>query len=565
MEALRTEYPRPDFRRSAESFVCLNGEWSFRIGEGNDHPLKINVPFAPESELSGICRTGFMKEVSYEREFEVKKEEGRRILLRFGAVDYIARVYINSAFVGYHRGGYTPFFFDIGGFVSDGKNTLTVDVFDDTRDPSQPSGKQSPEEENRGCFYTRSTGIWQTVWLEYVEDTYIENAKITPDAVNGNVYLRVNANQNASGLTLCAHVLLDGNDICEGSAIFSGRTALLALNVRDLKYWDIGSPVLYDLKLELGNDSVDTYFGFRTIETKGNRVLLNGRSVFQRLVLDQGYYPDGIYTAKDVFEIEDDIRLAMEAGFNGARLHMKVFEPYAAYYADRIGYLLWCEYPSWGLDDSQRFVLDSMLGEWVEAVVRDCNHPSVIGWCPFNETGLKRNENAFRALRSVTKEIDPHRLYIDTSGYVHSSGLADVYDVHNYEPEPEKFALDMESVTEIPESGRINFPDEDCGREGQPYFVSEYGGLLWDIDGTDGSGWGYGSSVDSIGSAYERMDGLTREMLTNPNICGFCYTQLTDVMQEKNGIYTFSRKRKFDSEKLRSIFSAPAEIEKTDR
>ena len=576
----RPEYPRPSMKRPEDSWQNLNGEWEFLIDEENTsseekmlseekYPLKINVPFAPECKLSGIEKTGFMKSVWYRREFEVKNT-GVRTLLHFGAVDYIAKVWINGKKAGEHRGGYTPFVLDITKLVKSGINTVTVNAYDDTRSKLQPTGKQAMTLENTGCRYTRTTGIWQTVWIEYVPDVYIESLKLTPDVPNGRLRIRAALGGAkggaASGMTVCARASLEGVFAGSGAANVTGDTAEFEIVIPSARLWTPDDPALYDIAVSLSADGkkadeVISYFGMRKVEIKGHAIELNGKPYFQRLVLDQGFYPDGIYTAPDVTDMEKDILLSMKAGFNGARLHMKIFEPYTAYYADKLGYILWAEYPNWGLDDSNPAALEAMLGEWLESVERDYNHPSIVGWCPFNETESIRDKYIYPIVKAATKAIDPYRPFIDTSGYVHVPGAADVYDCHNYEQDPEKFASFFEDFKNGAGDPYVNPDDNNAGYEGQPYFVSEYGGTHWDIEVNGIDGWGYGKAPESINEFYDRIEGLTRALTSNPNMCGYCYTQLTDVMQEKNGIYTFDRKEKFDSEKLKSIFGAPAAIE----
>ncbi len=567
----RPEYPRPRLVR--DNWLNLNGEWQFEKDLSNtgnekmraffnreDFKEKIIVPFAPESKLSGIEYVDFMDAVWYRREFTVPDEwKNGRILIHFGAVDYFSKVWINKQFAGKHTGGYTPFELDITKLITEGTNAVTVYAFDDTRNNLQPTGKQSNLYNNYGCLYTRSTGIWQTVWLEYVPDTYITKVKMTPDVDNGYLNVELLLNQRFDG-EVTADVSFEGKPVTVAKANIGGRSAVFGIKIEEPHLWSLESPNLYDVEFTVGEDKVRSYFGMRKVRIRGKAIEINDKPVFQRLVLDQGYYPDGIYTAPADDDLKKDIELSKAAGFNGARLHMKVFEPRTSYWADRLGYLLWGEYPNWGCNEGNPAALLSVLPEWLEAVERDYNSPAIVGWCPFNETGSNPNrEITFRTLYNVTRAIDPMRPIIDTSGYTHVK--TDVYDVHDYDQNPETFKNRYMPLVTGEGKVFVNNPDVEK-YEGQPYFVSEFGGTHWDIDKDGSEGWGYGANPEDLEEALTRIEKLISALLENPSICAFCYTQLTDVMQEKNGIYSFDRRPKFDNERLRKTISAKAAIEK---
>ena len=566
MQIPRPEYPRPDLRRG--EWLNLNGEWEFEKDPGNSGLAQrfynreklsgtILVPFAPESSLSGIGDIDFMQSVWYRRAFAVPRgwREGGRVLLHFGAVDYRAEVWVNGKEAGCHVGGYTPFVLDVTELLRDGENALVVSAFDDTRSRLQPSGKQSDRYENYGCMYTRSTGIWQTVWLEHVPDVYIRKLRLTPDVDNECLHILALLNADAGGRELTAQVGFDGQGVSAARARATGTYVQLMLPVPNPRLWGPGEPQLYDLALRIGDDHVESYFGMRKVELKNGAILINGVPVFQRLVLDQGYYPEGIYTAPSDEALKRDIDLSMAAGFNGARLHMKIFEPRLLYHADRKGYLLWGEYPNWGLDETDPRALLSILPEWLEALERDYNHPAIVGWCPFNETGKFRLAALFRAVYDVTKAFDPTRPVIDSSGYVHE--ITDIYDVHDYDQNPETFRARYAGLA----NGEVfrNHPDVEKYK-GQPYFVSEFGGIYWSGP-RENDGWGYGRRPADKEEFYRRYEGLVSALLENPNICAFCYTQLTVVLQEQNGIYTFDREAKFDMERIRAATSRKAAVE----
>lgn len=572
----RSEYPRPRLVR--KNWECLNGEWQFEIDDGNSGKErrlfeaeslkdKILVPFAPESKLSGIEHTDFMSSVWYRKTLEVNKNElnNKRLLLNFGAVDYFTEVWVNGISVGTHKGGYTPFSFDITDVVKDGNNIISVNAIDDTRSDLIPSGKQSTEYYNGGCSYTRTTGIWQTVWTETVSDIYVQKLKITPDPDNEKVYIELYLNKEGSkdGTAEASF----GNEKHTAEFKITGRQATVCIDIPNPKLWNIGAPNLYDLHVKINDgDEFTSYFGMRKIELDGYKFRINGKSVFQRLILDQAFYPDGIYTAPTDEDLKKDIELSMAAGFNGARMHMKIFEPRFSYWADKLGYILWGEYPNWGLDVSKPEALPAMLSEWTEAVERDYNSPAIIGWCPFNETWFGVCADIFKTVYAVTKAIDKTRPICDSSGGEHV--ITDIFDYHDYQQDPEIFRKTYADFAEKdvePPVPKLRDWERSLNHKyipGQPYFVSEFGGTRFTAGENGTKGWGYGKAVENTEEFYERFEGLTKVLLEHPKMFGYCYTQLTDVFQELNGIYTFDRKPKFDPERLKKIQSLEAAIEK---
>lgn len=560
----RLDYPRPQFFR--QPWFSLNGRWEFEIdpdGSGKDkgwhsgHEFRrrICVPFAPESSLSGIGERGFLPSVWYRRHFTVPPQmRGKRLLLHFGAVDYEAQVWLNSEYLGSHSGGYTPFQFDITAFVKPSvENELVVWAKDDLHSGLQPSGKQSKEPESHGCVYTRSTGIWQTVWLEAVPEAHLAAVRIWPDANKGEVRVEVDAPAGAPLFE--AEVLSKGDRVAHYTAYLPAGSHFGTLQLPHARPWSPADPFLYDLVLRIRDgqrvDEVHSYFGLRTVSIDGDRILLNGRPVFLRFVLDQGYYPDGIYTAPANSALKRDITLSQKMGFNGARLHQKVFEPGFLHWADRLGYMVWAEFPDWGCEISPgpaAFAAQAnFLREWKEAVLRDLSHPCVVAWVPFNETTIPGRHDAefLREVYQVTHSMDPTRPVVDTSGYTHVE--TDIWDVHDYDQNPETFAARYRAFTE--------------GR-GQPVVVSEYGGIWWlPEDARVEGSWGYGDRPKSRAGFIARFKGLTRALLNNRHIAGFCYTQLCDVEQETNGLLTYGRRLKFPSRAIRGIVAAPAAIE----
>ncbi|MFE7856173.1 glycoside hydrolase family 2 protein [Streptomyces sp. NPDC057403] len=599
-EPPRPEYPRPQFRRDA--WLNLNGEWQFEIDRSDtglergltDRDLadRILVPFCPESELSGIGETDFLEAVWYRRTVTVPAEwADARVLLHFGAVDHDTTVWADGREVARHRGGFTPFTADLGDVARAGEEVTVVVRARDSRHGVQARGKQATWYANSHCHYTRTTGIWQTVWLEPVPRTVaLRRPRITPDLATGSFLIELPLSANVAGHRVRATLGdADGTVVTAEGRADLDLCPRLVLTVPDdrRRTWSPDDPHLYDLALEvLGPDGsvVDTarsYAGLRSVSVRGKELLLNGERVFQRLVLDQGYYPDGLMTAPSDAALRRDIELGIAAGFNGARLHQKVFEERYLYHADRLGYLVWGEFGDWGCevgvrDDNQRPDA-SFITQWLEALERDHSHPSIVGWCPLNETyqnlhdRLTVLDDVTRGMFLATKQADPTRPVIDASGYAHRVPETDVYDSHCYEQDPARFAKIMDGLAEDrpyvntgPEGRTWNVP-----YRGQPYFCSEFGGIWWDPEaaaaaGDDaGTSWGYGERPRTEEEFVERFRGLTGVLLGDPGMFGYCYTQLTDVFQERNGVYRFDRSEKADTALLRAAQLRPAAYEDT--
>ena len=573
----RPEHPRPDAFR--ENWATLNGEWQFEIDDqadgesrglvsGHDLASKIIVPFCPESKLSGIGHYGIMKHVWYRRTFELPAAmRGQRVLLHFGGVDYQAVVWLNGQRAGTHIGGDTAFVFDITKLLRDGANELVVQVFHDVASGNQPTGKQT-HTVSEGCVYTRTTGIWQSVWLEAVGSTFVEDFSVVPDPDRSRVLIDASVNGEDQGLMLTATAFADGRKVGQDSCPASWRANHLVVPLAKKKLWAPGSPFLYDLKFTLTHDGktvdeVASYFGLRKVSIAGRAILINDQRVFQRLILDQGFYPDGVWTAPSDDELKADIERSLAAGFNGARLHQKVFEPRYLYWADKLGYLVWGEFPNWGFNYRPENYAN-YLAEWTEELQRDRNHPAIIGWCPFNETPHEAGELQQIVWRQ-TKAIDPTRPVLETSGWAHTIPQAEVRDDHDYNQVPASFKQRWDDFfaggEPLRAPGRYGAkaapPRVDLG---VPFMVSEFGGTVW---GNQQTGWGYGAGPKDLEDFYSRYAGLVDALLDNPNLFGFCYTQLTDVEQEHNGLYYYDRRPKFDLKRLHAITAREAAYEKT--
>jgi len=585
----RPEHPRPQFQR--DSWLNLNGPWDFAVDFGQSGEAKgwsenpsglgqsIFVPFCPESLLSGVQYIDFMPSVWYHRVLDIPNDwAGKRILLHFGAVDYHCKAWVNGTLVGQHYGSSSSFTFDITDALASKDNNLIVCANDDTRSGDQPKGKQCPDLFSRGCHYTRTTGIWQTVWLEAVPESRIDSVRVVPD-LDSSRFVLTPAFKNAHRNHTFRAVLSNGQEEVAVSTMPATNGASMSLRIKDPQPWCPSDPHLYDLRLELCDgdtviDTVNSYAGLRKFHIEGHKFYLNNKPIFLRFVLDQGFYPDGIWTAPTDESLKTDIEKSLAVGFNGARLHQKVFEERFHYWADKLGYLTWGEYCDWGMNFSSAQAVHNQQREWREIVMRDLNHPSILAWTPYNETRggatnhFEAHRKAVQETYDLTKSLDPSRPCHDTSGYVHV--CTDIYTVHDYEQDPAKFKETYAPVSPADwENTPIRFPDLCVPYQGQPYVVDEYGGTWWDANATEDeqaadrqSSWGYGKRPTDIEEVYHRIEELTAALTNHPNIAGYTYTQLTDVEQEQNGIYTYDREEKFDSERLKKYFGAPAAIEK---
>jgi beta-galactosidase/beta-glucuronidase len=576
----RHEHPRPDRKRDA--WINLNGTWDFEIDnakvgvfkkyfERDSLNEKIIVPFSAESCLSGLGYTDFMNAVWYRRDIDVPAEwNGKRVILHIDASDYKTTVYVNGKRIGTHSGGYTSFAFDITDSLKESGNYVTVYAEDDIRAGIQFSGKQSTLLHSHGCSYTRTTGIWQTVWLEAVEKAHTISYKTYSNISDPSVTIETVVSDAAVGGKLTIKALYEGKEVGSATSDIKSRSTYVNIALSEKHLWEPLQGRLYDLVFEVEKDGktdvMNGYFGLREVAlTREKGLQINGKTVFGRFVLDQGFYPDGIITAPSDEALIFDIEASIACGFNGARLHQKVFEPRFFYHADRLGYMVWAEAGNWGFDHTEFANMQHFLPEWLEEVDRDFSHPSVIGWCPFNETWDKNGKRQCNALLDsfydITKAIDTTRPVITSSGS-YPTERTDVHDVHDYEQDPAKF---YEYYSEI-DKGIVRDQIFRWGGNRQiskthlPIFVSEYGGIKW-VVGSDDNAWGYGQSVVTEDEFFARLEGLTDVLLNNKDMFAYCYTQLTDVEQEQNGLLTYGRQFKFPAEKYHAIFSKKAAIE----
>lgn len=585
------EYPRPQFVRG--EWENLNGTWQFafddqREGEAcrwfEQFPAQhsIVVPFSYETPKSGIGDESVHSVVWYSRSLPDAPKDGKRAVLTFEGSDYFTKVWVNGCMVGTHLGGYTRFSFDITDYLTAGANTLTVRV-EDSQDQMQPRGKQRWRDENFACWYVQTTGIWKTVWLEYRAQTHLEQVKMTPRLAEKalQVEWQVASRHYGGELTLTAEISFEGKLIGRtvlpvmerrGSAVLSVASG--SVSEWMLRKWSPETPDLYDIRFTLTEkgtvtDTVDSYFGMREIRTENGRVMLNGAPLYQRLILDQGYWKESHLTPPDEDAIIRDVESILKMGYNGARKHQKIEDERYAYWCDVKGLLMWCEMPSayvYGDDAVQMFTR-----EWMDVVRQHYNHPSIITWTPFNESWgvsavrTNRTQQQFtEAIYNLTKSLDPTRPVIVNDGWEHT--VSDILTLHDYE---ELGAVLYKRYTENKEeilAGSV-FHNRDTpavakgyAYRGQPILLSEYGGAAF--SGGQSGAWGYGNTVETGEQFLARMEDITTAVKRIPWICGYCYTQVSDVQQEINGLMDMERRFKVDADKIRAVNLK--EVEETD-
>lgn len=587
----REEYPRPNMVR--RSWICLNGSWEFEVDSADsgeergllDRPLRdrILVPFSPETPLSGLALEDFLPAVWYHRRFQVPRDwTDQRILLHLQAVDYEATVWVNGTEVGRHRGGFTPFTCDISEVAHPGAPSDIVVRARDDPSRSQPRGKQTDRLRSYGSRIPRTTGIWQTVWLEPVSQSWLARPRITPNLSSGSVVVEQPLNGPRRGLVLCAKLRDEQAIIAEAEVPAEEElTPVLLLNIphERRRPWTPEDPYLYSLTILLQDasgytvDKIASYAALRSVSIGDGAILLNGRRRFQRLVLDQGCWPAGGLTAPDDEALARDIVIAKAAGFDGARAHQRVAEERWLYHADRLGYLVWGEFPDWSNRRDGppvhhlRFSVEH-VGQWLEALHRDYSHPCIVGWCALNETEqpyggkLSDLDDITKALYLAARVADGSRPVIDVSGYCHRIAEADVWDCHDYEQDPAIFAEHYRHLPQLAEgvdSDGSGHPGP-APRPGQAILVSEFGGTRIE-DGTEEQDWGYGPAAASGKDLLQKFSALCRVLLSNKHVSGYCYTQLTDTYQEKNGLFDSERNPKVAPDRLAAAQSATAAIE----
>lgn len=584
----RNEYPRPQFVR--ESWQNLNGEWQFAFDDDDlgkeerwfaDKELdgKINVPFVYQSELSGINQRTPHDIVWYKRSFEIQPEKNERVILHFGAVDYEADVYVNGQHVCHHIGGTTSFSIDITEQLREGtEQEVSVRAFDSHYDETIPRGKQFWEDESRGIWYTNSTGIWQTVWLETVPRNYIKEVKITPLFDEGKVSFDAEFSVVEPNASLEYEIHYGELPIASGAvSVVAKRTVfdveLIQNHIFRTNYhsegwsWTPETPNLFDVTFRLVSeeqteDKVASYFGFRKVHTEDGMVFLNNKPYYQKLILDQGYWPTGLLTAPTDADFVKDIELAKEMGFNGCRKHQKVEDPRFLYWADKLGFIVWGECAASAIynhDSAERLV-----HEWSDIIRRDYNHPSIITWVPVNESwgvpniSFDRQQQHFtQTMYHYLKSLDRTRLVISNDGWALTD--TDIVAVHNYahgeEAEKEKYLYFKDSLSTVEKLiTRRSTPwpifANGFSYENQPILLTEFGGIGFDVSGQPG--WGY-TSVENEEEFLRDYRRVMEAVFASEGLWGYCYTQLSDVEQEINGLLTYEREPKCDLKELAKI------------
>jgi len=578
----RTEYPRPQFER--KEWQCLNGEWEFsfddeNVGEkekwheaGQPYLRTINVPFAFQSKLSGIEDNSFHDVVWYRRVLEVPDAwAGRRIILHFGAVDYIAKVWVNGKLAVVHEGGHTPFQADITDYLTDnGQNTLVVRAQDFSRDVALPRGKQYWLEKSASIFYTRTTGIWQSVWMEPVHEVHLSKVQLCPDIDRNEIRIApfVAGLEKSGQLRLEIGIYFKGEMIAENIQSVTTDSGSRAIGLNDFaehghgRLWSPEQPNLYDIRFRLLSgenllDEVGSYFGMRKISVENGKLSLNNHPYYQRLALDQGYFPEGVLTAPSDEALMNDVKWAKDLGFNGVRKHQKTEDPRFLYWCDKLGLLMWSEAAN-AYDYSREYVR-RFTKEWQEIIERDYNHPCIVAWVPLNESwGVPNVKNDARqqhhglAMYHLTKSLDDTRPVVFNDGWEQMT--TDLVTIHDYESRQEvlekRYADSQSAVSATPANRSIFVGGAEY--EGQPILVSEFGGIAYKK--SEWEGWGY-SGADNEEDFLQRLKAVLDPMFTSPVIQGFCYTQLTDVEQEINGLLTYDRQPKADVEQIRRIIT----------
>lgn len=584
----RPEYPRPQFARSL--WLNLNGEWEFAFDDadeglsqgwqdGRELPKRIVVPFAYQTPLSGINDKSVHEIVWYARTFNLPEIfRGRDVLLNFGAVDYASSIWVNGHEVGHNQGGHVPFQFDIAPYLRTGENRLTVRV-EDRQDPQQPRGKQSHTGLPQSIDYYCTTGIWQTVWLEPVPSIRIEELRVVTHAKRNLLEVTVFLHAPSATWRVEVEVLEQGKRVAIGEDQTAVATGRIGITIPYAKYWSPESPHLYELQVRLYDgdkllDEVGSYAGIRGIELREGRFLLNGKPTYLKMVLDQGYWPEGYLTAPSDEALQTDIGWVKMFGFNGVRKHQKIEDPRWLYWCDRLGLLVWEEMPNareWSPKSE-----DLLSAEWQDAVRRDYNHPCIVAWVPVNESmgfpDLSQHhagQYAFieRMVR-VTRRLDSTRPVIDNDGWEHTD-ITDICAIHDYTPTAEKLSTryqDMLRGGELPSNVWLSDKPlfaRGSRYRGQPIILSEVGGFL---------GIPANIPAEKRDMLYEFYDSFqtAEELLAKYHdlmsgiaslkfLAGFCYTQLTDVEQETNGLLTYDRQPKITAESIaeihREIFS----------
>lgn len=575
-------YPRPQFVR--DSWLSLNGKWKFvfddeNVGEEKQFFYKfpnfneILVPFTYETKMSGINDETVHENIWYSNDININVEKDKNIILHFEGSDFVTKLWINGNYVGMNIGGYHRFSFDITKFIVDGKNNFTIKV-EDSLSKVQPRGKQRYKKESFKCWYIQTTGIWKTIWIESVSKNHIVSVKNTPDYDNKNIEIELVTNISEKDITnfeIETEILFDNKIVNSKKQIIEDKILNYNVNIHsvenndEINFWSPENPNLYDINYKLyykGNiiDEVSSYFGIRKISIENSKIFLNNKELYLKMILDQGYWPDSHLTPPSEEAIIKDINIVKKYGYNGIRKHQKIEDERFLYYCDINGILVWSEMANcYEFNDKS---IEYFMNEWIKVVKQNYNHPSIITWVPINESwgipnvSVQKNEQNFaNSLYYITKSIDKTRPVISNDGWEHT--ISDIITIHDYKQDPELLYNEYndENLDVLNNRRAYNtihkLFSENYVYSGQPIIMSEYGGITLNSD----KGWVYGNPVKSEKEFLVRFEKLNDAIRKTKYICGYCYTQLTDVQQESNGLVYDDRNDKFSSETINKIAS----------
>ena len=578
------DYPRPQLVR--ENWENMNGIWDFAFDDQNrgenakwykifPKEKSIQVPFTYETKLSGIQDETRHDFIWYRKTFVISEErlDNNKLMLHFEGSDFLTKIWVNGQMAGCHKGGYSRFSFDITDLVHEGENDLTVKV-EDSYNIQQPRGKQRWKDANFGCWYVQTTGIWKTVWMEYVPKINLSGLKITPLLSEQSVELEFDIEANCTGEDLCVEsiISIDGTFVNRAVIAVPMNYVTMKLSVMTNEHRDLGGaylwspkePNLYDLEVRIiykGEvyDSVRSYFGLREIRIDKGNILLNGVPLYQRLILDQGYWKDSHLTPPNEEALIEDIDKIMQLGYNGLRKHQKIEDERFLYWCDVKGMLVWSEAPStYQFGD---YAVEEFAKEWMEIVRQNYNHPSIITWTPINESWgipsveVDRTQQHFtEAIYHLTKSFDKYRPVIVNDGWEHT--VSDIITLHDYEESGEEFYnryLNYQKqimTTEVYNNSHKSAMANGYEYNGQPVIISEFGGIAFNNEDV---GWGYGEKVSDEEEFILRFEEITTAIRKLPYVCGYCYTQVTDVQQEINGLMDSDRNFKVDPDRIRAV------------
>ncbi len=580
MKCYIKDYPRPQFVR--RQWMDLNGEWNFAFDDANQgeklgwykelNPThRIQVPFTYETTSSTIGEEAPHEQVWYHRKISVI-DLTQTVILHMEGSDYETKIWVNGQYIGNHFGGYSRFSMDITNALMEGDNDIIVKVSDTIR-KEQPRGKQRWKDYNYGCWYVQTTGIWKTVWLEYVPKTSIASVKMTPNLGERSLDMIF----TISGRELVPHLQMKA-EVYDGAMLVNSiRLPVLSEKVQarmdinseltgewGIRVWAPWDPALYDITFTLWEgeqclDTVESYFGMREISIRDGRVLLNGDPINQRLILDQGYWKDSHLTPPSEEALVEDIQKTLMLGYNGVRKHQKTEDERFLYWCDVKGLLVWSEAPATYVYNDE--MVGTFMKEWMDIVKQNYNHPCIVTWVPINESwGVpeirrdKKQQSFTEAIYHITKAFDPMRPVIVNDGWEHT--VSDILTIHDYQSSGDKFYEKYLTKKELilsnqePHNGGRYLMADGYGYKGQPIIISEYGGIA--IHG-DNQGWGYGNKAANEEDFIKRFEAITIAIKKLPYIAGYCYTQLTDVQQEVNGLLTVDREFKVDVDKIKEI------------